>query len=163
VQGQQYELAVYYTDSTIIVNNQARYGDVLRLPALDSAFQGANVDSVRITEPNDSTRLLTMYFNKDAAYRLYKLTYDKAKYLIRKIEYYVKGMPDRLATADNITGLITVTLTNYSETVIEPALFGEERFFYKSNGELYLKAPYTSFKLYNHTITKQAAQNETNF
>ena len=161
VQGQQYDVAIYYGDSTIVVNEQREYGNILKIPALDSAFQKANVDSMKIMEFNDSTRLLTLFFNLDANYNLYKLQYDKDKYLIRKIEYYVKNMPNQ--TGDNsITGLITIDFTNYSEQNVDPLLFQEDRIVYKSGGELFTQSAFTNFKVFNNTIIKQLPPNESN-
>lgn len=161
VQGQQYDIAVYYGDSTIIVNEQREYGNILKIPALDSAFQKANIDSMQITEYNDSTRLLTLFFNQDASYRLYKLQYDKDKYLIRQLQYYVKNMPNE-AGDNTITGLITLNLTNYSEQGVDPFLFQEDRIVYKSGGDLFPQLGFTNFKVYNNTITKQIPPNDNN-
>jgi hypothetical protein len=161
IQGQQFDIAVYYGDSTIVVNEQRDYGDILKIPALDTAFQKANIDSIQIIEYNDSTRLLTLFFNKDASYSLYKLQYDKTKYLIRKLEYYIRNMPDESGDS-TITGLIALNLSNYSEQSVDPSLFQEDRIIYKASGELLPQVGFTNFKVYNNTITKQIPLNENN-
>jgi len=149
LQGYQHGVTVMYADSTIVVNSRDDYGKIISLPFLDSVFTQANVDSMSIVVHNDSTYLLTVFFKPEASYRSYKIYYDKNKLLVRKIDYYLKNQVINEETIGTV--LISLTLSNYSLNTIDPEIFREDRFIYKSNGVFYGKGVYDGFNVINNT------------
>lgn len=148
LQGYQYHLAVYRQDSTIVLSNPSNYSGMVQLPPMDSLFIVNNVTSMNVVTDDDSTRLLTVQFRPDAAYSQCKVYYDRYKYLIRKVQYNLKGVPIDSATGmTSGVALITLTINNYTEQVIDPQLFQEDKFIYKLNGQFYMKPEYANYKL----------------
>src|SRR5437868_3403606 len=93
LQGYQYNLTVYYSDSTVVVADKQEYGNMMKAPILDSAYTLNFVDSLKINEFDDSTRLVSVFFKTGTPYVRYKLYYDKYQFLIRKMEFYAKNIP----------------------------------------------------------------------
>ncbi|HEU4470108.1 MAG TPA: hypothetical protein VFR58_03415 [Flavisolibacter sp.] len=151
VQGNQYTVIAYLRDSQITVNDRVPNADILKLSLLDSLFRASSVDSLSITNVNDSTRQLTVFFYEQSVYRLYKLRYDKLRYYVRSIEYYLKDVPDGTGTSVG-TALIKVDFSNYSTAPLDPSIFNEDRFIYKANGQFMAKPPYEAFQLIVNTI-----------
>ena len=151
VQGGRYRLAVYHEDSTVVAADRAAYDDFLRLPFLDSAFRQANVDSMKVTTVSGPLWRLQIYFNPSSGFSKFVLEYDKNTYRTTKIEYYVKNSPvDNTGTAIG-TAVITLTVSNYSLLPVDPLIFNEEKYIYKSNGVLVMKPTYAHFTLVNNT------------
>lgn len=152
LQGYQYHLAVYRQDSTIVISSGNDYSGMVQLPPMDSLFIVNNVTNMNVATYDDSTKLLTVQFRPDAAYSQCKLYYDSYKYLIRKVQYNLKGVPiDSAAGMTSGVALVTLTVSNYSEQVIDPQLFQEDKFIYKLNGQFYMKPEYANYKLLVNT------------
>ena len=149
LQGYQYNITLYYQDSTIVLGDRQDMNKVLSMPMLDTMFQQSDVDSLKITEYDDSTRKLTVFFGSYSAYRQYTMLYDKNSYLIRSINYNIRNTAEG-ATAT--TGLITLTLSDYSFGPVDESVFREDKYVYKQNGQYFTKPGYTNFQLQVNTI-----------
>jgi hypothetical protein len=156
VQGYQYNLAVYYKDSNIVVNDRQDYGDLFKLPLMDSIFRAANVDSMRldVIAGTPTYREFTVYFDPSAPFRLYKLRYDPSNFRIQSIKYYIKDVPIETGAITTGTALVELSVSNYSSSSFDLNVFQEDKFIYKSNGELFEKPAYSSFKLFSNITTK---------
>jgi hypothetical protein len=152
LQGNQYNLAIYHKDSMITVNNRQEQTTVLQIPVMDSLFREANVANMQVTRLNDSTRSLKIVFNPESPYRSYEMQYDLNNFLIRKVKYYLQ---DNDMGADNpgSSGVICITISfsNYSDTVVSEEYFNESKFVYRQGSELQLRPAYSGFRLINTT------------
>src|SRR5450755_479234 len=75
VQGNNYNVSVFYNDSVISIADPQQYTNLMQLPFLDSLFQAQNVDSIRVTLSTDSARTLRMYFNSRSQYTNCQILY----------------------------------------------------------------------------------------
>lgn len=154
MQGNQYNVTVYYKDSTIVLNDKKETTDQLKIPVLDSIFRDANVDSLGITEVDSVTRMLTIYFKPGSSYGKYQIQYDRNVYLIRQTSYYLRGDSD----LPSGTGIVSVTLTNYLLNAIPNDYFREDKFVYKQNGTYVVQPAYNGFILQNYLTTQPINQ-----
>ena len=154
IQGYQYGLAVYYRDEIIVISDRQEFGDVLKLPVLDSTFQQAHVDSMNIVQVNDTTRELTIYFNSGGPFKRYKMRYDARTFLISTISYFIQNIEPETGGLTSRTAIITMNFSAYSTATVDPTLFQEDKFVYKQNGELIQKYPYEDFRLFNNVTIK---------
>lgn len=152
IQGNLYNLTVFLKDSSVVVSDPKVYGDVLKLPLLDSFFRAANVDSLVINEYNDSTRQLIAFMGEQAGYRMFKLNYDKNIFVIRNIQYFIKGVGYDANGVTSGTALITLTLSGYDWSSVDQSIFSEQKYVIKLDGHYYLQSPYTGFKLIINTV-----------
>ena len=158
VQGNSYNVSASYNDSVIYVTNPHQNANLMQLPFLDSLFRAQNVDSMTITQVNDSTRSLRMYFNPASFYSSYIINYDLNNYMMHSITYFVKTPAYEEADGDNDSGridgdegsgisMINIIFNNYSYQVIDNSYFQEDKFIYKQGGQFFIKPPYTGFQL----------------
>ena len=152
IQGNLFNLTVFHKDSSVVVSDPQVYGDVLKLPLLDSFFRAANIDSLVINEYDDSTRQLIAYMGEQAAFRLFKLNYDKNLFVIRKIQYYIKGVGYDANGVTSGTALIALTLSGYDWSSVDQSIFSEQKYVVKLDGHYYLQSPYGGFKLIINTV-----------
>lgn len=148
VQGDQFNLTIYYQDSLIAVAERTNNTPVLKLPLLDSLFEAANVDSMKITTLNDSTNSLQIMFKPESYYRGYEMQYDKNHYLIRNVKYYVNDMVDD-STHETASGtaLIQMSFSGYSESAISKDYFREDKFIDRLKDDFVARPAYTGFKI----------------
>lgn len=146
VQGNSYNISIFYYDSVISVSNPQKYSNIMQLPFLDSLFRAQNVDSMKVTQVNDSTRKLYMYFRHSSYYRGFTISYDQNTYLLHSITYFIK----RLVNEDNPEGgtnMINVIFSNYSTKVIDDSYFREDKFIYKQGNQFFAQHPYENYQL----------------
>jgi hypothetical protein len=151
IQGSQYNLAIYYSDSTIIVNDKKEYGDLLKMEFLDSMFRKSNIDSLSITVVNDSTWQLLALFNPSSGFSQYKLLYDPKTFLVKSMQYYLKEFTD-LDTITSGTALIKLTINNYIFSNVDQTLFNENKFIYKQDGQILKKPAFSNYSLINNSV-----------
>jgi hypothetical protein len=149
LQGSEFNIVAYHSDSTIVVSNRSKYGNILRVPFLDSAFRKANVDSLRIDYVNSTTKELVALFKPGGPYSKYVLRYNPQTYLVNSIEYYLKDSD--LPNIPSGTAVITVSISNYSTAFIDPAIFNEGRFIYRQNGQLAKTSAFSNYALINNS------------
>ncbi len=151
VQGYRYGVTVLHLDSTIVVGDTKCNSTVMQLPVLDSLFQKILVNATNVTQVNDSLRVLTIQFKGIAPYSQYKIHYNSNKYLVNKIEYFMRNVQVEEGAVTSGTALITLLLSNYSEQSFDKQIFQEDKFLYKLNGEIHAKPAYSNFKLVVNT------------
>lgn len=161
LQGNNYNVSVFHYDSIIAISNPQPYTNVLQLPFLDSLFRSQNVDSMNVTQVNDSTRSLRMYFNPASQYSSYSINYDQNSYLMHSITYFIKMPVDSTGSGDSggppdpgggpdsghSTSMISIIFSNYSYQVIDNSYFDENKFIYKQGGKFFAQPPYINFQL----------------
>lgn len=147
LQGDQYNLAVYHPDSTIMVNKLQEPTSPLQLPLMDSFFHAASVASIAVTRVNDSTRLLKILFKPEAYYRSYEMQYDLNTFLIRKIKYYL--MDAEALEEPNSSGVVCVALdfSNYSTAAVNEDYFNETKFIHRQGGQLVVQPAFAGYQL----------------
>jgi hypothetical protein len=151
LQGSLYNLTVYHEDSAISINKRQEYAEKLRLPFMDSAFRNSNVSSLSITEYDDSTRKLTVYFKPGSNFSQYEMKYDKYKFYMRNMTYYLRNVMNDGTGVTSGTAVITVAFSNYSTAAIDQSVFNEEKFIYKSGGQFHVQPAYSNFSLIVNT------------
>ena len=158
LQGTNYNVSVFHYDSVIAVANPQRYTNVLQLPFLDSLFRAQNIDSMNVTNVNDSTRSLRMYFNPASFYSSYVINYDLNTYLMNSITYFVKTPAYEDLDGDEDSGhldgdegsgisMIKIIFSGYSYQVIDNSYFDESKFIYRQGGQFFTKPDYANFQL----------------
>lgn len=157
IHGNSYNVAVFHRDSTISVNDKADYGNILQVALLDSLFRAGNIDSMTLTQSNDSTRSLLVRFNPDSYYRKYQLDYDSRNYRIRKMEYHIKDFTDSVNTSG--IGVITMDYSGYSEAVVDAQVFNEDKFIYRSGDYIIPRQAYNYFRLYVNVAGARVQEN----
>lgn len=154
VQGYQYNVLVFHRDSAVVVNNRQEYPDLMKLPILDSIFQSAYVDSMKIYATDDvPINTLQLYLSPSSPYANYILVYDRNSYRIQNVHFYVRNAP----TEDGVTsgtGAVTLTFSSYSTSLVDQEKFWEDRFIYKQGGEVHLKPAYSGYQLLDNTTIK---------
>jgi hypothetical protein len=148
IQGYRYSVSVFHQDSTIVVGDRQEHSNVMQLPLLDSLFRGANVDSILIYPVDDSTNEVNIIFETDAAYQAYKLFYHPQTYLVRQVQYYLRGIADDRITTG--TAIITLNISNYSEAPVDQQLFREDRLIQPSPEGFQGKGSFAGFKIINN-------------
>jgi hypothetical protein len=153
VQGNNYNVSVFYNDSVISIADPQQYTNLMQLPFLDSLFQAQNVDSIRVILSNDSARILRMYFNARSQYTNCQILYDPNSYLLQSMTYCMKTQstaPTASSTAVNIAR-VSVSFSNYSYQPVDDSYFREDTFIYKQNGQFFTQAPYANFQVMVNT------------
>ncbi len=153
VQGTNYSVSVFHTDSVIAVGAPVQYPGVLQLPFMDSLFKAQNIDSMCVTQTCDSVRSLRMYFGPSSFYSGYTINYDLNTYLINSITYFAKTPAYEDSTGCG-TSAINIAFSNYSTQPIDYSYFQESKFIYSEGGQLYVQPAYTGFQLMVNTSTK---------
>lgn len=150
LQGGQFNMTVYHSDSIILVSDRQEYTSVLQLPLMDSLFREINIQDMSVSSLNDSTRLLRILFNSESPYHSYEMEYDMATYRIHHVKYYLTEMAgDTLATSGVVC--ITMNFSNYSESLISDDDFKESKFIYRFADEIKLQPAYEGFRLMINT------------
>jgi hypothetical protein len=151
IQGYQYNVAVFYRDSAIIVNDRQEYADLMKLPVLDSVFNGAYVDSMKIVAIDTASNTLYLYLSPSSPYSKYYLIYSPLNYRILGIGFYIKNAPIGEAIG---TAKVSISFSNYSTNPIPQDTFWEDKFIYRQSGEVRLKPTYASYQLLDNTTIK---------
>lgn len=146
VQGSSYKVTISYYNKVIAVLPRQQYANVMQLPFLDSLFRTQNVDSMRVTISNDSTRKLQMFFNPGSQYSGFSISYNLHSYLLHSITYFVK-MPAIEGETGSGVSMIKVIFSNYSRQVIDENYFREGQFIYKQGDQFLAQSPYEGFQL----------------
>ncbi|MBO9572414.1 MAG: hypothetical protein J7497_09430 [Chitinophagaceae bacterium] len=154
IQGYQYNILVFHRDSAVIVNNRQEYPDLMKLPILDSIFQSAYVDSMKIIATDDvPINTLYLYLSPSSPYANYVLVYDRNNYRIQFIHFYIRNAPVEDGVTSG-TGAVTVTFSAYSTAAVDQEKFWEDKFIYKQAGEIHLKPAYAGYQLLDNTTIK---------
>lgn len=146
VQGNSYNVTIFYENGVIAVSNPRPYSNVLQLPFLDSLFRAQNVDSMKVKEVNDSTRELQMFFNPASHYSGFILSYNLHSYLLKYIIYFIKTPVSDDDPGSGVS-MIRITFSNYSNEVIDDDYFREDKFIYKQGDKFFAQHPYENFQL----------------
>jgi hypothetical protein len=153
IQGFQYNLSVFHRDSAIMVNNRQEYSDIMKFPVLDSLFNSAYVDSMKVFSINETTNTLYLYLSPASPYGDYTLTYDKTNYRIKKIQFFIRHVPTDEGVTSG-TAVMTISMTDFTTNAISQDTFWEDKFIYKQGGELLLKPMYSGYQLLDNTTIK---------
>jgi len=142
LQGNQYNLAVYHKDSTILVNKRQEYASVVQIPIMDSLFREANVSCIDVVNICDTTRSLIVKFKPGLYHHRYEIQYDRNTNLIRKVLYYFSDLDNSCAS-----GVICVkaVFSDYCFTTINEQYFDESKFLTKQSGQLVPNSGYAGF------------------
>jgi hypothetical protein len=151
IQGDVYNLTVFHDDSIISVSDRQRNNDLLRLPFLDSVFRNQNIDSMYITQLNDSTRSLKINFKTGSGYSGYELQYDLNNYYIRKIQYAIPGANMDENSTGSSTSIVSIFFTNYNTAIIDESNFREDAFIRKQGTQLFAQPAYNGFRVLVNT------------
>lgn len=151
VQGNNYNLSIYHSDSVISVNDRTKYSDQTRLPFLDSVFRNNNVTSMGISTYNDTTLKLTIQFTAAASYSKYEMLYDQNKFYIRSIKYYIRNVAYDSSAVTSGTAVVSMTMSNYSTGAFDPVIFNEDRFIYRDGLGFHLEPAFYGYTLINNT------------
>jgi hypothetical protein len=146
LQGGQYNMAVNYRDSVVVVNNRQESTQVLQLPFLDSLFNEANVASLNVTRINDSTRSLLILFNAGSPYHSYEIQYDVVSYRIRQAKYYLADVVNSHSSGSGVIA-VSMQFSNYNDDVVNETYFNEGKFVYRFAGKIKLQTTYSRFRL----------------
>lgn len=151
IQGSLFNLTVSREDSSIIVNNRQDYAKQMELPFLDSMFRNGNVNSMSIVDYDDSTRKLTILFKPNSNYSRYEMKYDKNKFYISNIKYYIRNVMNDGTGVTSGTAIVNLLFSNYSTAPINPSVFAEDRFIYRSGSTLQVQPAFAGFNVVNNT------------
>ena len=146
VQGSGYNVSILHNDSIIIISNMQKTVGMMQLPLMDSLFRAQNVSSMKISQINDSTRSLRMYFNPSSYYSGYIFNYDVHTYLINSIIYFIKT-PANEDDSGSGTSMVKVVFSNYSTKPIDNSFFQTDKFIYKQGDQFLAQPPYSKFQL----------------
>lgn len=150
IQASGYNVSVLHRDSVIIISNPQSSSNMMQLPIMDSLFRVQNVDSMNVTQINDSTRSLHLYFNPASYYRGYIFNYDLNTYLIHSITYFIKT-PAYDDGSGSGTSMVQVLFSNYSTRPVDNSYFQQSKFIYNQGGKFIAVPPYTNFRLMVNT------------
>ena len=150
VQGNSYNVSIFHYDSIIAIANPQQSANVMQLPVLDSLFRTENIDSMNVTQVNDSTRKLQMYFNRLSKYSNYLINYDQNSYLMHSITYFIKTPAYDDGSGSGIS-MIKIIFSNYSYDIIGNNFFQEDKFIYKQGDKFFAQPSYSNFQLMVHT------------
>lgn len=146
IQATGYNVSVLHRDSVIIVSNPQKSTGMMQLPIMDSLFRAQNVDSMNVTQINDSTRSLRLYFNPSSYYSGYIFNYDLNTYLIHSITYFIKTPAYDDGSGSGVS-MVQVLFSNYSTKPIDDSYFQQSKFIYNQGGKFITVPPYTKFQL----------------
>lgn len=146
LQGSQFNMAVYHSDSVIVITDRQEYTSVLQLPLMDSLFREANIADMSVKDVDDSTRLLLILFKSQSPYHSYELKYDIATNHIKYVKYYLTEIAPDTPGASGVV-CITMNFSNYSEDVIDDDEFKESKYVFHLGDEIKLQPPFESFRL----------------
>ena len=150
IQASGYNVSVLLRDSVIIISNPQSSSNMMQLPIMDSLFRAQNVDSMNVTQINDSTRSLRLYFNPSSYYSGYIFNYDLNTYLIHSVTYFIKT-PAYDDGSGSGTSMVQVLFSNYSTLPIDNSYFQQSKFIYNYGGKFVTVPPYTNFHLMVNT------------
>ena len=150
LQGSEFNMAVYHSDSVIVITDRQEYTSVLQLPLMDSLFREANVADMSVKDVDDSTRLLSILFKSQSPYHSYELKYDIATNHIKQVKYYLAEMASDTQGASGVV-CIAMNFSNYSENVIDDDEFKESKYVFHFGDEIKLQPPYEGFRLMINT------------
>ncbi len=150
LQGSSFNMAVYHSDSIILISDRQEYTSVLQLPLMDSLFREANIADMSVNDLNDSTRSLLIVFNAQSPYHSYGLKYDIATNRIKQVKYYLTEMTSDTPGASGVV-CVTMDFSNYSENLISDDEFNESKFVYRFADEIKLQPAYEGFRLIINT------------
>lgn len=149
LRGKEYNVFVDKIDSVIIAMRRNDFQTIFQMPLLDSTFREGHVESMNVTELNDSTWRFVVTFKPDSYYSLYEMRYNPNTGLIWWVNYHGKNEAgDHDIPADHIICAF-IYMTNYSDAELDPTLFNENRYFYILNGTMYLQPAWQQFQLQN--------------
>lgn len=150
IQAAGYNVSVLHSDNVIIISNPKGSAGIMKLPIMDSLFRSQNVDSMNVTQINDSTRSLRLYFNPSSYYSGYIFNYDLNTYLIHSITYFIKTPASDDGSGSGIS-MVQVLFSNYSTKPIDDSYFQQSKFIYNKGGKFITVPPYTNFHLMVNT------------
>jgi hypothetical protein len=150
IQGSNFNISVFHRDSVITIAPTQPAPDLMQLPFLDSLFRSQNIDSMNVTNVNDSTRSLRMYFNARSQYTSCVIQYDPGSYLFKSVTYNVKTPPTADDPGSGIS-VLKIVFSNYSTQLINEDYFREDKFIYKQGSQFLGQPPYNTFQLVVNT------------
>jgi hypothetical protein len=150
IQGGQFNLAIYHSDSVIVITDRQEYTAVLQLPLMDSLFREANIEDMSVKDIDDSTRMLHILFNPQSPYHSYQLKYDIATNHIKQVKYYLTEMALETPGASGVA-CVAMNFSNYSENVISDSEFKESKYVYRFADEIKLQPAFEGFRLMMNT------------
>jgi len=155
VQGNKYCIRVSHTDSVISISERQQYPDVMNMPVTDTLYWKMFVESITVTQPSDSLRILKIKFRRGAQYSSYEVKYNYKQYLIYETKCYMPagGSAEDAALYPSGKALMKFTFSNYSTEPISSSWFNEDKFISKQGGQFLAKAPYVGYFIEN-TITQ---------
>jgi len=146
IQANGYNVSVLHMDSVIIISNPQSPSNMMQLPIMDSLFRAQNVDSMNVTQINDSTRSLRLYFNPGSRYSAYIFNYDLNTYLLYSITYFIKTPAYDDGSGSGVS-MVQVLFSNYSTQPVDNSYFQQNKFIYNQGGKFITVPPYTNFQL----------------
>jgi len=147
VQGNRYLVRVNHDDSLIIVSDRQEYPDVLNIPVTDTLYWRTFIQSISVTDLNDSTRLLVAKFKPGAAYTSYEIQYSSDNYLLQDVKCYISASAPGVDASLFPSGkaLIRFTFSGYSTNPVGSAWFSEDKFIVSQNGQFQPRPDYTGY------------------
>jgi hypothetical protein len=147
VQGNRYLVRVNHNDSLIIVSDRQAYPDVLNMPVTDTLYWKTFIQSISVTDLNDSTRVLIAKFKPGAAYTSYEVQYSSDSYLLQDVKCYMSASSPGADTTLFPSGksLIRFTFSGYSTNPVSSVWFNEDKFIFSQDGLFQPKPDYTGY------------------
>lgn len=144
LQGYNYNIAVYHDLKFIMIAKPSPLNSVvLQVAVLDSVFEENFVDSMHVTEINDSTRKLDIEFKPESPYAYYEVVYDLRSYMIHSIKFHQRGLGEDYPNY----GVIEVFFSNYSTAVISDDYFRESKFIFKDGSTFHPQTAYNTYEI----------------
>lgn len=151
LKGNQYSVYVDKEDSIVFAIPRKADETILRIPLLDSTFRAAHVDSIRVTLDTDngldSTWVIRVSFKSESIYSFYNIYYNPYTCLINYIFCHLKNVNGEYDLPEDSIIDVFVSMSNYSDADMDPALFNENRYFYRLNGNLFLQPAWQNYEL----------------
>ena len=147
IEGNRYLVRVNHDDSLIIVSDRQEYPDVLNIPVTDTLYWRTFIQSISVTDLNDSTRLLVAKFKPGAAYTSYEIQYSSDNYLLQDVKCYISASAPGVDASLFPSGkaLIRFTFSGYSTNPVGSAWFSEDKFIVSQNGQFQPRPDYTGY------------------
>lgn len=147
--GGEYSVYVNKEDSVLLVSKNLTNRGAFQVPLMDSLFRSVHVDSVYINEYSSTSWIFNVIFKTGSPYSGYSMSYNPQTSQVSFINYYVtntEGIYD--IPTDHIL-CVNFIFDNYSDSEQDPAIFNENRYYYKLNGTLYPQSAWSLFQFIN--------------
>lgn len=154
LQNDSINVAVYHNEKTIILSNPSVTTDkgIMAIDNWDSAFVASNIDSVYLTE-NNNTRTLKFHFTPESKYSQCSITYSGKTYRPQKISYTETASQYYEEGSNKPEGIIiTMHFSGINKSVFDESVFSENKFITTQDNKRTLSSNYKGYRIVNNVF-----------